>query len=153
MKSYNSILGQAIDQFMNQSLSDVFGVDVMNAQPSVNIREESDKHVLELAIPGISKDEIEINIEKDRLIISAEQKTEDSVENPAEKETVDFESEKKRSYERKEFDFSGFKRSFHLPQTADRNKISAAYNAGILVVNILKKEEAIDHGPINIKVS
>jgi len=157
MKSYNSIFSQAIDQFMNQSLSDVFGVDILHGQPSVNILEEKDKHILKLAIPGIPKEDVDLKIEKDKLIISTNTRgsTEEDgdIENPAEKETVDFVKNGQKKYERKEFDYTHFSRSFHLPETADKNKVSASYNAGILTVEIAKKEEAIDHGPIHIKVS
>lgn len=152
MKS-NNILGQAIDQFMNQSLSDVFGVDIAQGQPSVNIHEQKDKHILDLAIPGIAKENIEINVEKDRLIISAVEADQGSENQEAQEEAVEFEKTGAREFARKEFDFSSFKRSFHLPDSADRNKISASYNAGILRVEISKKEEAIDHGPIQIKVN
>ena len=153
MKPYNNILGQAIDQFMNHSLSDVFGVDILQGQPSVNIHEEKDKHILELAIPGVAKENIDINIDKDRLIISAVKADQVNEGDGEREEAVEFEKSDKREFARREFDYSSFKRSFHLPDSADKNKISAQYKAGILRVEISKKEEAIDHGPIHIKIS
>ncbi len=152
MKPYNNLLGQAIDQFMNQSLSEVFGVDITQGQPAVNIHEQKDKHILELAIPGMAKEHIDINIDNDRLIISAV-KASTSEETEEQEQTMEFVEQEKRDFARREFDYSSFKRSFHLPDSADKNNISASYEAGILRVELGKKEEAIDHGPINIKVS
>ncbi len=49
---------------------------------------------------------------------------------------------KQENYTKREFNYSTFKRSFTLPETADVEKISAKYEAGILIISIGKKEEA-----------
>lgn len=144
MKTYNNNpLSLAIDNFFNQNLSDVFGVDVMAHRPAVNMREEADKHILEVAVPGISKEDINIQVDKNILTISAESKMEKD-------ESTDTDDKK---YIRREFNYSKFERTFHVPETANLESISANYDAGVLTVTIGKKEEAVDNGPINIKVS
>lgn len=152
MRTYSNPFGQAIDQFLNQSLSDVFGVDVVSGRPSVNIREESDKHILELAVPGVPKEDIAINIEQGKLVISADHKMQETTENKSESEEPIAQDRNNKKYTRREFNYDAFKRSFHLPNTADRNTISAKYTDGILRIEIAKKEEAVDNGPINIEV-
>lgn len=142
MKTYNSPFNQVLDQFLNQNLSDVFGVDVMRNKPSVNIREEKDQHILELAVPGVKKEDIDISIEKNQIIIQTK----------ASEQEADATSNSNKKYNRKEFNYTNFKRSFQLPQSADVQKINAKYDSGVLVVTIAKKEEAKDTGPININV-
>ena len=146
MKTYNSPFNQVLDQFLNQNLSDVFGVDMMRNRPSVNIREEKDEHILELAVPGVKKEDIDISIEQERIIVQ----TKNGQETEGQETEESIKSDKK--YNRKEFNYTNFKRSFQLPKGADVQKISAKYEAGVLVVTIAKKEEAKDTGPININV-
>lgn len=143
MKTYNNPLSLAIDNFFNQNLSDVFGVDVLPNRPAVNMKEEADKHILEIAVPGVAKEDINIEIDKNMLKISAETKTEKD-------ESTDADD---RKYIRREFNYSKFERSFHVPESANLEAITANYDAGVLFVTIGKKEEAVDNGPINIKVS
>ena len=108
------------------------------SDPKVNVIEEKEHFELEIAIPGVSKDDISIDVENDNLNISHKEKEE---------------SEKKAVYNRREFDYSHFERSFHLPKTIDSGKIKARMDNGILTINLPKREEAIDRGPREIKIS
>jgi len=94
------------------------------SQPSVNIKEAEDLFLLELAAPGLKKEDFNIEIEQDQLILSAE------------KEST------KEEYSRREFNYSSFTKTFHLDQTIDSDKISAQYEDGILSMTLPKKEEA-----------
>src|SRR6476469_5430163 len=96
--------------------------------PAVNISETEDKYEIELAAPGLKKEDFKVNLEKNVLKISAERKSETTEEN--------------KKITRKEFSFSSFSRSFTLPEAADANNISGSYQDGILHVTIGKKEEA-----------
>ncbi len=120
--------------------SDIFGSifnpepylakSVITRTPAVNIGEtESDFHI-ELATPGLRKDDFKINVEKGQLIISTDKKAET---------TAEAESKK---YNRKEFNYDSFTRTFTLPESADQANIQAEYTDGILFVTIAKKEEA-----------
>ena len=95
--------------------------------PAVNIKEENDKFVLEMAAPGMKKDDFQINLDNYQLTISSEKKEE--------------KKEKEDNYTRREFLYSSFSRSFTLPKTIDIEKIKADYKNGILSIVLPKKEE------------
>ncbi|GGX09270.1 Hsp20/alpha crystallin family protein [Aquimarina muelleri] len=97
--------------------------------PAVNIKETDDEYTLELAAPGLIKEDFNIELNNDLLIISSEKKIEN-------------ESEEKGRYTRKEFSYTSFKRSFTLPETANADKIEASYENGMLLIKLPKKEEA-----------
>mgnify|MGYP000315482527 CR=1 FL=1 len=98
--------------------------------PAVNIREDDDSFNVQVAAPGKSKEDFNIELDNDVLTISAEEKKEN--------ETTD----KNGRFTRKEFSYSNFKRSFSLPDSVDSARISASYNNGVLEIALPKKEEA-----------
>jgi HSP20 family protein len=98
-----------------------------SSMPAVNIREDEKNYLLELAVPGMEKKDLKIDINEDVLTISAESK------NEAE--------EQKDGYKRKEFSYSSFCRSFYIPENADKEKIAANYKEGVLYVELPKQEE------------
>jgi HSP20 family protein len=128
-----------IDDVFNRSISDFVGNDFAVSNPSVNISELDDKFVLELAAPGLEKKDFNIALEKGQLTISAS------------KETNTEENESGR-WTRKEFNFSSFKRSFHITDVVDAEKIQAEYQNGILSVVLPKKEEAKAKEPKRIEI-
>jgi len=95
--------------------------------PAVNIREDEKNYNLELAVPGMEKKDLKIDINEDVLTISSETKNETE--------------ENKDGYKRKEFSYSSFCRSFYIPENVNRDKIEANYKDGILSVNLPKQEE------------
>ena len=96
--------------------------------PSVNLKETDTNIEIELAAPGMKKEDFKVEIENDMLMISSEKEEE--------KEEVG----KKDNYIRKEFNYQSFCRTFSLPETTNENKIEANYKDGILHVVIEKKE-------------
>ena len=96
--------------------------------PSVNLKESDKKIEIELAAPGMKREDFKVEIENDVLMISSEKEEE--------------KEEKKENYVRKEFNYQAFSRSFNLPETIDENKIEANYKDGILHVVVAKKEGA-----------
>jgi HSP20 family protein len=96
--------------------------------PAVNIREREDHFLLELAAPGMKKDDFKIKLDNNVLTISSEQKEESE--------------ETKEKFTRKEFFYQSFSRSFTLPKSVDLDKIKADYNNGVLSLNMPKREEA-----------
>ncbi len=95
--------------------------------PAANILEGEQSFTIELAVPGFVKENINIELDNDRLTIS-------SKENP----TIDV----KKKYTRKEFGYKSFKRIFDLPETINIKEIKASYEQGILKIELPKKEEA-----------
>jgi HSP20 family protein len=112
------------DSLFNEALNKNYAV---NKMPAVNILETANDYKIELAAPGLNKEDLQINLKKDNLSVWAERKAEEGAE--------------VKDYNRKEFDFNSFARSFVLPDTIDAEKISAEYVNGILYITIGKKEE------------
>ncbi|MCE5175705.1 MAG: Hsp20/alpha crystallin family protein [Bacteroidales bacterium] len=98
--------------------------------PAVNIVENKDGFRIEIAAPGLNKEDFHINIDKKVLVISSEKETKS--------ESKDENDEK---YYRREFGYFSFKRSFSLPEYADTDKIKATHENGVLNVFIPKREE------------
>jgi len=97
--------------------------------PSVNVKEDNEGFEIELAAPGFDKSDFNIEIDNDVLTISSEKKEEKN-------------EEEDKKITRREFSYQSFKRTFTLPVIVESEKITAAYDKGILKVNIPKKEEA-----------
>lgn len=115
------------ENFFGRDIDDFLG-DWKGTQPAVNVLDTKDNYKVEVAVPGMLKDEFDVKLENDLLIISGKKENE--------------KEESKDNYMRKEFSYSSFQRSFHLPAEAvDSEKIEATYRDGILHVTIPKKEE------------
>lgn len=97
--------------------------------PRVNIVETNDDFRVEMAAPGMRKDDFHVSLDNDMLTISADLAQEEN-ETPEQRYTC------------REFNYGSFKRSFHLPNTVEADKIKAKYQNGILHLTIPKKEEA-----------
>jgi HSP20 family protein len=110
-----------------------------NSLPAVNIKENEKNFTLELAVPGMDKKDLKIDINEDLLTISTESRNESE--------------ENKEGYQRKEFSYSSFCRSFYVPENVDKEKISANYRDGILYVEIPKLEEEKSKISRQIKIS
>ncbi|MDJ0646348.1 MAG: Hsp20/alpha crystallin family protein [Flavobacteriaceae bacterium] len=96
--------------------------------PAVNIKEDENAFSVEVAVPGLAKEDIKINIENNVLTISSERKSENE--------------EKKENYTRREYSYQSFKRSFKLPKdTVDTDNISASHVNGELTITIPKMEK------------
>jgi len=96
------------------------------SMPAVNIKEDEKKFSLDLAVPGIDKKDLKIEINEDVITVSSENKNE-------KEETHD-------GYKRREFSYTSFCRSFYLPENVNREKIEANYKDGILTVVLPKQE-------------
>lgn len=95
------------------------------SKPLVNISEDENAFEIELAVPGFKKEDFKINLEKLVLTISLGKK----------------EDKEEKQYNKREFVYESFSRSFTLPENSDGEKISAEYVDGILKVFIAKKEK------------
>jgi HSP20 family protein len=98
-----------------------------SSMPAVNIKENEKNFTLELAVPGIDKKDLKIDINEDVLTISHETKNESE--------------ESQDGYKRKEFSYSSFCRSFYVPENVNVDKIGANYKDGVLIVELPKNEE------------
>lgn len=131
------------DDFFNRGMSNWGVSNFSNADstlPAVNIRETEDAYEVEMAAPGMKKEDFKIELDRNILTISSE-KTEEQEENGKEK------------YSRREFSYQAFQRSFSLPkEVVDEDKIEAHYKDGVLHLTIPKKEEAKQRPPRKIEI-
>lgn len=97
--------------------------------PSVNIKESDDDFEVEVAAPGLSKNDFRIELNHDQLTVSSEKEVEN-------------EANGGQQFSLREFSYQSFSRTFYLPNIADSEKIGAKYENGILRIVIPKKEEA-----------
>ncbi len=97
--------------------------------PRVDLSETADAYVVELDVPGVSREDININFHDNTLSISGERKSEKKEEGKGE-------------YVRVERQYGSFYRSFTLPKTVDTEKIDARYEDGVLVITVPKAEES-----------
>jgi HSP20 family protein len=108
--------------------------------PAVNVRETNDDYIIELAAPGMRKDDFKIHFQNNVLSISSEKQDE--------------KNEKDNNFTRREFSYSSFQRSFTVPhQNVDSEKINASYADGILHVKLPKREELKPKPAKEIKIS
>ncbi|MDC8001917.1 Hsp20/alpha crystallin family protein [Aequorivita todarodis] len=127
----NSIwLPGLLDNFLFDNKLDAFKNNYETFSiPTVNIIENLPNFVVELAAPGLQKEDFTIEVEEDTMKI-ASKKIETNKE-----ETNDF------SFIRREFNYKSFERSFKLPENIKVEDIQASYENGVLRVTIPKMEE------------
>lgn len=120
-------------------LEDFFGRDNYSrglstgiSVPAVNIKEEEDKFLISLAVPGLKKDDCKVRVENGMLTVSSSKKQE--------------KKEDKGKYSRYEYNFSSFSRSFSIPDNADGDKVDAKYENGELKISLPKKEKSLSSG-------
>lgn len=108
--------------------------------PAVNISEDDDNFEVEVAAPGLKKEDFKINLENNLLIISGESKNEK-------------EEKEGKKISRREFSYTSFNRSFTLPDTVKVDDIQAKYEDGVLKLTLPKKEESKKQPPKQIDIS
>jgi HSP20 family protein len=140
---YAPLLTNFFDDFFTKDLYDnnwMSFSDTGTSIPKVNIQESDNEFRVEMAAPGMKKDDFQVELNNDMLTIS-------SIITDEKKE-----GEEGR-FTRREFSYQSFQRSFHLPETVEMDKIEAKYNDGILRLVIPKKEEVRKKPSRTIKIS
>ncbi|MEZ0370608.1 MAG: Hsp20/alpha crystallin family protein [Candidatus Sericytochromatia bacterium] len=94
--------------------------------PAANIKETDKAYEIDLAVPGLKKEDLKISLDHNRLMVSSEQKSE--------------KEEKAKDYTRREYSFSSFKRSFVLPEDVNQDAVGATYVDGVLHLSVPKQE-------------
>jgi len=115
--------------------NDFFDTDWMekanSTAPAINVFETENSYEVELAAPGLTKEDFKVNVDSDdNLVISMEKKTDNS------------EKDKKGRYLRREFSYQQFEQCMVLPDDADKEKISAKVENGVLKIDMPKITEA-----------
>ncbi len=134
-------LPSLIENFFGRDMSDFFNstMPAMQNVPAVNVVENADGFRIEVAAPGLSKDDFKLNLNHNNLTISAY------------KENKQEEKENEK-FTRREFSYSSFQRTFTLPTSVDSEAIQANYADGVLKIEIPKREEAKVKPPRQIEI-
>lgn len=128
-KNRGSLVRPGFDDIFESILNDTFLSDRMVSRvPAVNISETNGHYHIELAAPGLKKEDFKVNLDRDLLTISAEHQVENA--------------ENDKKYNKREYSYTSFVRSFTLPDSADDEAIEAEYADGVLKINVAKREEA-----------
>ena len=110
------------DDFFN----DRFWNRYVQNEPAMNVKETEGEYQVELAAPGLEKEDFEISIEDGYLIVKAEKSFK--------------KEEKEENYTRREFSYNSFRRSLMLPEDVKEEEIKVSYENGVLKFNLSKKE-------------
>jgi HSP20 family protein len=116
-----------MERFFNSPIDEFFGNSRMMNVPAVNVAETEKDFVISLATPGMDKKDFKVEAFDNVLTISAEKENEHK-------------EEKNGRYNRREYNYSSWSRSFTLPENCDASKIDANYNNGELKLLIPKNE-------------
>lgn len=137
----NNLFPSLIDRFFEGDLTNWNFASENSTLPAVNVKENDNEYLIDVAAPGLKKGDFKVTYEDGRLTISSEKK-EEHEEKDGEKVT------------RKEFSYQSFQRSFSVPENVvNADKIGAKYEDGILHVTLPKREEAKPKPAKQIKIS
>lgn len=129
-----------VEEFFNGELfPKFFDAESRYSIPAVNIIENKDEYRIDVAAPGLNKEDFKIQLENNVLNVSSEKEEK--------------REEKDERIMRKEFSYVSFNRSFTLPMTVNSEKIKATHKEGILQIVIPKKEEAREKPSREIRIS
>jgi HSP20 family protein len=136
-----SSLPSFVDDFFGRDMVSNFFNDFQTGIniPAVNIIEGKDDFRIEVAAPGLDKNDFSIDVKNNVLFISCEKEEKKEDEN--------------EKIMRREFSYSSFSRSFSLPNTINPDKISAKHRDGVLTISIPKREEAKEKPPKKIAIA
>ena len=131
-KSQNWLPGIFNDFFGNEWVE-----KTNSASPAINIKESENEYKVEVAAPGMTKDDFSIKIDAgNQLIVSMEKKEEHKDEN------------KKEKYLRREFAYTQFQQIMILPDNVEKDKIEAKVENGVLQIDIPKKQIAVEENKV-----
>lgn len=133
------------NNWMPEVFNDFFDTDFMTrtkaTAPAINIKETEKDYTVEVAAPGMTKDDFNVNIDKDgNLHIHMEAHTEKK------------EEDKKSHYLRREFAYSKFEQTLLLPEDVKKEAIEAKVNDGVLTVTLPKMEKPAAEAARQIEV-
>ncbi|HKL38598.1 MAG TPA: Hsp20/alpha crystallin family protein [Bacteroidales bacterium] len=130
-REYNS---ENISRLFNRFFNEEADCNQYFANPPANIVENEKDFRIEMAVPGYTKSDFNIELDENRLVISLDKQEKD---------------DQASGYLMKEFGFNTFSRSFRLSNKVDQENISAQYENGMLLITVPKKKEMM-HRSIEI---
>lgn len=124
------MLFPVLNDWFDNDFSDnmMSGLRRVNATaPAVNVKEDADKYTMEVAVPGIKKEFVRIDLNKDGDLELA-------IENKLEHHEQDGKAEHREHYLRREFSYTNYQQTYSLPDDVEKEKISAKVEDGILSI-------------------
>lgn len=122
-----------INELMHTNVGEIVThKNIKYTSPAVNVQQMDDKFVLEMALPGMSKKEVAIHIEKDVLTIASSKEIDKDV-----------------NYRLREFNYGTFERKFRISDKVDQSSVDAKFKNGVLIITLHKKPEV---APKNITI-
>jgi HSP20 family protein len=140
---YRTVNQNLVDQLFNSFMRNDYDENHLNdckCKPATNILETDNDFKVEILIPGIKKEEVQLNFHENVLTVK--------VELPETQE----EQEGGFKYQHREFTIYNFERKFKIPKTVNAENINARVENGILELVLPKKEEALPKPPMEIQV-
>jgi HSP20 family protein len=130
---YDGVLAlpRQLDRWMNEAFGDLQLGNAENLRtwfPATDVSETPDQLILRLEVPGLSRDDIKLSIERNTLTVRGEKRQETTTEN--------------ESFYRSERSYGSFERSFALPAHVDTDKVKASMENGVLTIRLPRREEA-----------
>ena len=140
----NNSVSNWLNSWFDDSVFDTDLMPRMNATaPAVNVKESAAGYTMEVAAPGLKKDMVKMNIDKDGYLnVSIEHKDEHK------------EEKKDEHYLRREFSYSNYSQSYALPEDANQEKVTAEVKNGVLTIEIpkmAKEEKKVNVKSIEVK--
>lgn len=115
-----------VEKFLGKKITDEASKDQeVSIIPSVNIADADKAFDLSVALPGLDKKDVKIEIQHDFLIVSSEKQYE--------------KEEKNKNWMRREYGYASFQRMFQLPEDADQDQVQAEMKNGVLSIKVAKK--------------
>lgn len=118
--------GGWFEKFFNMPLDEYFNVGKVMNVPAVNVKESDGMYAITLAAPGLEKKDFTLEVSEGIMTIRAEKENE--------------EKEEKGRFNRREYNYTSWSRSFTLPEDCDDTKIAAEYKNGELKITIPRTE-------------
>ncbi|UCS93936.1 Hsp20/alpha crystallin family protein [Echinicola marina] len=131
--NYPTSFSGLLDRVFNESVN----AEANRFTPSVDISEDENSYELELAIPGVKKEDFKIDLVDGKLTISGERKHKEKKEG--------------KNYHSVQSQYGSFSKSFFLPDDVSFDEIAAKYEDGVLHVLIPKKEKKVVKSTIEVK--
>lgn len=136
----NNHVPSLIENFFGRDMNDFFNTNTptFHNVPAVNVAEHEAGFRIEVAAPGLKKEDFKLNLNHNNLTIEGSQKNDSDKSN--------------EKYTRREFSYTSFQRTFTLPTSVNADQIQATYTDGLLKIDIPKREEAKVKPPRQIEI-
>jgi HSP20 family protein len=128
LQSFQHEMNRMFEDFFRGGNGEAAGTGLSSWTPAVDIHETDDGFVIKAELPGVSKDDVSIEVHQNTLTLRGQRKHESAVKN--------------ERYHRVERTYGTFQRSFVLPAMVDQDKVQATYKDGVLELHLPKSEAA-----------